>query len=355
MSSALAQNQVPPPCNTGVLITHNRLQPHEQPLTVHVDYLRGTTSLPLDTVLWALASTLPDSEVTVLDRAFFGYARAYDMSGVTIMDNPDRPEMGVCIDISGSTCQELGYSILNTLYWTADLKATRVDLALDYCPFTPATLEKHWKNGQVRTRVQVDKRARADRQYRRCEWQSSATGDTFYMGSRKSQRFARCYDLHGFTRFELETKAQYASTLADHIFTQEQTGLELAQTALSAIRAFVDFVEPSENGQNDKPLPFWGAFIQACEKLVLHLPRKASKTIDEVVHHVKMQYGATLAMIRKAYGSWALFEIATENEHRMKAKHRRMLKDHKRERLRTIMYGGSTGPAREWTLFTCAG
>jgi DNA relaxase NicK len=45
---------------------------------------------------------------------------------------------------------------------------------------------------------------------RTCEWMTSLMGDTFYMGSRSSTQFARCYNARGFTRFEMELKKERA-------------------------------------------------------------------------------------------------------------------------------------------------
>ena len=62
------------------------------------------------------------------------------------------------------------------------------------------------------------------------------------MGSRTSERYARVYDRRGFTRFELECKAERAEAIWAEL---ELRDLELwPSTIIGHVRDFVDFLRP---------------------------------------------------------------------------------------------------------------
>ena len=169
---------VPPACNTGAEITTREVE-------VGIHWLRGTSWAGLDSVLGAVVGEVGES-VVVLDRGMFGYREGFAVGPVRVYHHPDKPEMGVCVEVPGEACEELGAVGLGRLYVGLDLRASRLDIALDHCGFTPSQLRDEWTAGNVRTLCKVPENARQGREWRTCDWKQNALGDTFTMGSRTS-------------------------------------------------------------------------------------------------------------------------------------------------------------------------
>src|SRR5690606_23879499 len=118
----------------------------------------------------------------------------------------------------------LGLRVLAELRSALELRVSRLDVAVDGCPFTPVDLRDAWRSGQVRTRAKVPDDAREDRQWRTSAWRSDPVGDLFTMGARSSSQYARCYDSRGFTRLELELKDRTAELAAVQLLDGDLDG-----------------------------------------------------------------------------------------------------------------------------------
>ena len=92
------------------------------------------------------------------------------------------------------------------------IRASRFDLAWDYCPFSPLEAREAWKAGKVKTRIPLHS-------YR---WMESPEGNTFYAGSPKSQKRLRVYDRRGYTRLEMQARKDNSDSLfLDYLYFPE--------------------------------------------------------------------------------------------------------------------------------------
>lgn len=301
----------PPVGNTGVEITAG------------VHWLAGTVLKDsVDSVLDWLAGWLGES-VVVLDRGANGYSEAYLVGPVKVMANELRPDMGVFVEVPGAGCDELGLSALVEL--GARLRVSRLDLAVDNCPFTPAEIRDAWRSGHVRTRCKVPDNARADRQWRTSKWHESATGDTFTMGGRQSLQFARVYDSRGFTRFELELKRGAAQAAFEQVSAAVQGNSEVVGlVVLSWVRRFVDFVDRDSDSNVSRAalLPFWEAFIAGAEKARVVLEGAITRTVDDAWRWLERQASPYLAVVRERFGEDRLLRMIERGKNRWGSKHR---------------------------------
>jgi len=90
-----------------------------------------------------------------------------------------------------------------------EMSCTRLDIRIDNCPFKPLQIAEDIKQGKARTRANLETIKIFEQPLERNERGEIGT-QGLYLGSRTSDRYLRIYDLHGFTRFELECKEGYA-------------------------------------------------------------------------------------------------------------------------------------------------
>src|SRR5690606_9052456 len=151
-------------------------------MQVSVHWLRAVTWEPVDVLLGKLSAALNES-VVVREGGYHAYSETYQLGAVKLWHNPDRPDMGSCIEVTGEACEELGREGLLAIWDAAEWRASRVDLAADHCPFTPSQVRDAWIAGDVDTRVKsLDpggkrKPAPGREGWRRCEWVQQPDGD----------------------------------------------------------------------------------------------------------------------------------------------------------------------------------
>ena len=162
----------PPFGNTGASLTE-----------VGVHWLAGVSRLPTDTVLSVVEAVTGEGR-SERPRGALGYARRFDVGRVVVLTEGQGPQsaaMGCHVEVTGEGCEELGLVGLVELYQELQLRGSRIDLAVDGCPFTPRQVWDEWTAGRVRTKVKLAAEAVAGREWRSGEWVSSASGDTAYL------------------------------------------------------------------------------------------------------------------------------------------------------------------------------
>lgn len=255
------------------------------------------TELAIDTILGYISAELGGADWTTFDRGVNGYTKTYKtLFGLRVFENPERPEMGVHLIADGECCDAIGLEHLRRIYLGLQMRATRIDLAVDHCAYQPADLRDEWYRDNVRTACKPARTPLPGREgIRSCSWYSSPSGDTFNMGSRQATAFARCYNERGFTRFELELKGQRAASVAKLVLDDSVSTLDVA---VAAIRDFVDFVDSasSTNRSRCRLLPFWAQFVSGIERAGVRLEPRPQPTIDRVVDWIEGQVAPSLAL-----------------------------------------------------------
>lgn len=298
-------------------------------MQVSVHWLRAVTWEPVDALLGKLAAALNES-VVVRDGGYHAYSMTYQLGPVKLWHNPDRPDMGACIEVTGEACEELGRDGLLAIWDAAEWRASRIDLAADHCPFTPAQVRDAWVAGDVDTRVKAldpegKRRAAPGREgWRRCEWVQQPDGDLFGMGSRASGQYARVYDSRGFTRFELELKKTTAHAAGPIVMEALRVGGETFCHVVSGlIERFVRFVDRAADSTVTRcpPLEWWARFVTGVGKARLNLGARVVRTIEEIDRWLVRQVAPTLAVFAEVVGLKGLQTVVQAGRERWGPRH----------------------------------
>lgn len=201
------------------------------------------------------------------------------LHAVTVQADNKMGSSEVHVRIPGQACEHLGLVNLLSLATLLDLKVTRLDAAVDYCPFTPRHLLEAFNRGLARTHAQ------------KAGWDTSTTGDTFTLGSRRSDASLRCYDMRGYTRTEVELRRGHAQEFLARLFASSE--VDHPALFLGAIRSVVDFVDATqdENISRCRLLPFWSDFVALFQKIRL-APARALATARTYRDRARKQMGA---------------------------------------------------------------
>jgi hypothetical protein len=149
------------------------------------------------------------------------YTRMIERSGVVILFNPSIPH--ALIEITGQGCTAIGNESLITLLENVLERLTRLDVALDIeTPITPA---------------QIVSEGYSER-FKGVNYWHEESGESYYVGSKKSDRYVRVYRWHEphprahLLRFEYVTRRETAKATARHAI---EHGLEHTLGSLSHV------------------------------------------------------------------------------------------------------------------------
>lgn len=248
-----AEREGRPPTNRDVQIT----KPSPVPLLeFSIHELTGTCKREQAEVLDLLGEFgIPLEEQPYGSRIY--RKRWQGMHSVTVQADNKMGSSEVHVRIPGQACEFLGRVKLLSIATLLDLKVTRLDAAVDYCPFTPEHLLEAHRHGLVRSHAQT------------YDWKSNPQGDTFSLGSRQSDVSMRCYNMRGFTRTELELRRGHAQEFLVGMFASSES--EIPALFLGALRSLVDFVDTRQDANISRCslLPFWADFVGMFQKLRL--------------------------------------------------------------------------------------
>ena len=295
------QGDPPPSGNTGVSMTSGSW--------VGVHWLTGTTfSYGVGDVLSRLQDLTGIDPIT-LPRGARGYRVAHRLGPVVVFSEGN-DDMGVSVEVEGEGCELLGFDGLTSLWADLNLRVSRIDLAADGAPFTPAESWAAWTAGQVRTKVKASTRATTGREaWRSGSWMSNAEGDTATFGSPRSNRLIRVYDRRGATRVELQVRKEAADVIATDVFLRPVE--ELPRAVLGHIRAFVDFVDVAADSNIGRAplLSFWDAFCGHVEKAQVRLTGTVLRTFEKIDEWIRRQVAPSFAVWMQRLGPDKVTEL----------------------------------------------
>lgn len=312
----MGQAASPPFGNTGASVTE-----------VGVHWLAGVSRLPAARVLSVVEAVTGEGR-SERPRGALGYARRFEVGRVVVLTEGQGPQsgaMGCHVEVTGEGCEELGLAGLVELYQELQLRASRVDLAVDGCPFTPRQVWDEWTAGRVRTKVKLAADAIEGREWRSGDWISSASGDTAYLGSRRAARRVRVYDRRETgTRLELQARGHAASVIAADVLDGE-VGDGWARRVLGHVRAFVDFVEVEDaNASRRGLLDWWAEFVGDVERATVRLTGVVVDSFGRVAEWVERQVAPMLAVIQERRGDSAVVALLLRGKRRWGPRHARL-------------------------------
>lgn len=254
----------------------------------HIHHMTYSTILDPDTVANIVSEYL-NYDYHFINKGYMSYANRYQFGDIASVHFTDgRHECTV--EIKGQGCELVGKDILLDLYQAVQGKATRLDLAVDGCPFEPMKIKEHTGCGYGLEAKNV--RTKASRKGFKEFIEFAAQGIS--IGSRSSSRFARVYnyrlddDGQNITRFEIELKKKTAQKYIDIIIDAKE---RFEDIVMGVIRAFVDFVEPTtDTNVSRQPLAdWWLEFVQGAERVSVKLVDTNVKLLSNTVKHVYNQ------------------------------------------------------------------
>jgi len=169
-------------------------------------------------------------------------------------------------------------------------------------------------------------------------------GQTFYMGSKKSDTQLRVYDKRAerlqkgkdvepgpWVRAELQFRRKRAN-LVGQLFKTAKQNLEQVRAHLAGVlRGLVEFKAPNwdTNKQRQAASPWWVEFLEHAEKATLAVVVAEPRTVDDVKEWVSRQVAPSLALLEDALGfdrAWSfLFQEAQVGRGRYRPRHRAIL------------------------------
>lgn len=264
----------------------------------HVHWLTATTHIEHLDLIENISGLLHLDPVHI-GRGRNRYANCVIFSNIaSVMWSEDREEC--CYEFTGTACELLGTLTVLQSIDMFSAKATRIDLAVDGCPFTPVQVREHCNAYKGHTMHGLRSRINKDK----FDWRENDQGNTFYLGSRQSLRTARIYDRNiddngeNFTRFEIEIKKSAAEKVA-RLLADDYLNFETH--VMSVVRDFVDFVEVGvSNNARAQMTSWWADFVNDVSKTTIKYSNKIVATIETTVKYM-LQNAANFYVMLNAF------------------------------------------------------
>lgn len=219
-----------------VTFTKNKWEVETHPIDNRASALAWANIACQEIGLW-----LPELKATGGDR-FYPWKWTCALSGARVSVPVDPGVQGIMIAFSGSSLgkREGTISLIATAIdhgW----RTTRVDIAIDF-------IEENLSVSDIHQEFLLN----AEKNSRTTQWIEGRGGNTFYIGSRQSNRFARVYDkgaeqkiAHLWTRVELEYKGGVAFSVGERLQNN-------SEEVLADISSFFRVTNPTLSARIDE-------------------------------------------------------------------------------------------------------
>jgi DNA relaxase NicK len=172
-------------------------------------------------------------------------------------------------------------------------QCSRLDLAWDYCGFSPATVNDAARRGDVR--VPFRRRAGWRKFIDSAEAEPGCEGDdsegqggqTCYIGTAKSPRQLCVYNRRGFTRCEFRLRGDRATAVLCDLLTYPAE--KWSRRAMDHLCDFISFCDAAADTCISRavPLPWWESFIGDACRACLRLPRAVPRLFESATERRK--------------------------------------------------------------------
>lgn len=200
----------------------------------------------------------------------------------------------------GSICQELPYKLWQifirvTYLQDIKIKCTRLDIRADYCNFTPYDIYDSIQEGKARTWAKRETLQLIENPNELDELGNIGTA-TVYIGSRNSDRFMRVYNLHGFTRMELQTRKEFSNYYFDYLLKSDEQ--EFTNKSMAIMQDFITIDED-----------YWRIFTDGIPRAFMIINPREDKTLESLDEWLKIQVSTVLYLMVAIKGSRYLDEL----------------------------------------------
>lgn len=291
-----------------------------------LDYLNLTFKLStysIEDVAVYWSAITGDYKLHDLGRRLPFYMASYDVGGGAVLWTAGIADAAGThmLTLPGEALRNLNVSQLRLLIRMCvikDVSITRCDPALDvFKPFfTPTVLFDYASDGWIKSRCRTtEKNGRVNKPF---ELVKGKTGDTFYFGSRQSDKYLRVYDAYaaghyetpGMYRYELELKKSVAKSFIywmnafDSQFPDDDDEFLKACHGLmtSAVNSHMEVMSGvASRVTNDIPHKEWSVIFSG--KVSLRPPVvEKNKTLKEIEQWLINQCSGALALMQGMYG-----------------------------------------------------
>lgn len=200
----------------------------------------------------------------------------------------------------GSICQELPYKlwqifIRETYLNSIKIKCTRLDIRADYCNFTPYDFYQSIQEGKARTWANRDTLQLIENPYELDE-KGNIGNALVYIGSRKSDRFMRVYNLHGFTRMELQTRKDFSNYYLQYLIESDEK--EFINKSMAIMQDFITIDED-----------YWRILTDGMPRAFMIIKPREDKTLQSLDAYLKIQVSTVLFLMTAIKGTRYLDEL----------------------------------------------
>jgi DNA relaxase NicK len=266
---------------------------------------------------------LPFDVFSLIPSGGRGYTEVYTTSeSVRVYQKPSDETDRYTIEIPGEVLITIDWRVIQTVFQELNLSGirwqiTRCDYAFDLheSGLTPENLRSYLRmGGAVRSPSE-----RAGWLYRAptmlgVDGIPDNAGVTLTFGSRASGRYVRIYDLHGFTRVEMETKGK----VANHLFRVMLIDMPSIWSKI-AVGFLLDFLDFPENF-------YWKEFVGGCLRVRMMIKTHITIAIQRSIDWLNKQVAPTMYMLAELYGMGSLMSLVLASKDRMSPRQESMVK-----------------------------
>lgn len=200
----------------------------------------------------------------------------------------------------GSICQEIPFTLWQKFIKTTSsqnikIKCTRLDIRADYCNFTPHDIYQSIQEGKARTWANRETLQLIENPNEFDELGNVGTA-TVYIGSRKSDRFMRVYNLHGFTRMELQTRKDISNHYLEYLLISDEK--EFINKSMAILQDFITIDEE-----------YWHIFTNGIPRAFMKIKPQEDKTLQSLDKYLKIQVSTVLYLLVAIKGSQYLDQL----------------------------------------------
>jgi DNA relaxase NicK len=215
-------------------------------------------------------------------------------------------ETHVCFDLPGSACDVVTPERFVTFMKNLNdlnipFSVTRIDIAFDYLPFTPADLYSEYLTGELNSLVKRSKYRWIESGDKKANGEDGCT--TFEYGSNQSGRMVTCYDKRGYTRLEFQCRDKRADLVANDLLKLDY--FDWWACAVGHLRQYSDYAFDA-----------WLKFVECTERFAIRISSARALSIAKMAKWAEEQLSMALYCLQEVSGGLFVSELLEKGRER---------------------------------------
>lgn len=228
--------------------------------------------------------------------------------GLKVYHHPvTQGENHICLDIPGLACDAITPQIFRFLLCTLEgnhwvYNVTRIDLAFDYCPFTPAQVKEAIANDKMISLVK-----RKTEKWHTSDYVLQDDGvtmgcQTLEIGSNESQRMMTVYNKRGYVRLEFQCRNERAALVARDVIMQPFD--QWRCVAMGHLRQYIEF----------RDFPEWEAFTTSTVRYAIKISAPRTVSVRKMQDWMRKQVSIAYFVLDALSGQYWRESLAQEGK-----------------------------------------